>query len=454
LLAAANLLQQLGHEIPTTITAKLRHLNAICQLTTIMSGQPNAPPTYPTSPRVVPATPPRVAVAAPPRVATTSNTITAPNTIQQLPIVIMHQRLTWHNNPFQILADDEDNDDTNTVVASNCSPRMLHPTQRAQTIQPTSQCLPLCPPLFGGRLHYVQKNPTAKPTTAPASFVISMPRSCTIWSWAPPPTSPQTLLFLPPITPSVTLHDLRPHRYNTIPTHTPTVIPHYIFIEPDDDRLDRPITKSSTPPRQSIHLINTRLPGNIANTQLPGNISLQAIHHVMQLKATKLATKSQWTGHIIDIKEVCFGVIHPVTKQTITQYRKLQHDPNLKDLWVPAMSKELHRLAQGKPGITKATNTIFFLPHDEIQNIPKDQTVMYACIVIDHRPQKEDPNCIRITLGGNRINYPFELTMRTTDMVSSKLLWNSTISTPGACFAETDIKNMYLETPLDHFDPH
>jgi hypothetical protein len=37
-------------------------------------------------------------------------------------------------------------------------------------------------------------------------------------------------------------------------------------------------------------------------------------------------------------------------------------------------------------------------------------------------------------------------------MVSSKLLWNSTISTPGACFAGADIKNMDLETPLDCFE--
>jgi hypothetical protein len=152
LLAAADLLQQLGHVIPTTTTAKLKHLNAIWQLTTIMSGQPNAPPPHPTSPRVVPATPPRVAIAAPPRVATTSNTITAPNTIQQLPIV--HQHLTWHNNPFQILADDEDDDDTNTDVASNCSPRVPHPTHSAHK---QSNHLPLCPPPFGGRLHYICK---------------------------------------------------------------------------------------------------------------------------------------------------------------------------------------------------------------------------------------------------------------------------------------------------------
>jgi hypothetical protein len=55
LLAAVNLLQQLGCAIPTTTTAKLKHLNAIRQLTTIMSGQPNASPNDPTSPRVVPA---------------------------------------------------------------------------------------------------------------------------------------------------------------------------------------------------------------------------------------------------------------------------------------------------------------------------------------------------------------------------------------------------------------
>jgi hypothetical protein len=197
------------------------------------------------------------------------------------------------------------------------------------------------------------------------------------------------------------------------------------------------------PPRRSTWIINT---------QWLGNISPRVIHNVMQPEATKLAAKSQWTGPIIDIKEVCFGIVHPVTKQTITQYWKLQHDPALKDLWVPAMIKELHRLAQGKPGIVKATNTIFFLSHDEIRHIPKDQTVTHARIVINHRLQKEDPNRICITIGGNLINYPFELTICTTNMVSSKLLWNSTISMPRARFAGADIKNMYLDTPLDRFE--
>jgi hypothetical protein len=127
----------------------------------------------------------------------------------------------------------------------------------------------------------------------------------------------------------------------------------------------------------------------------------------------------------------------------------LQHDPDLKNLWVPAMSKELHRLVQGKTGLTTGTNTIFFLSHNAIRLIPTDRTVTYARIVIDHRPQKVDPNRVRITVGGNLINYPFELTTRTTDMIYSKLLWNSTISTTGTRFAGADIKNMYLKTPMD-----
>ncbi len=183
----------------------------------------------------------------------------------------------------------------------------------------------------------------------------------------------------------------------------------------------------------------------------------QALYHVIGLGFTNAPTitvprclsQEQHTGPIIEIKEYCNGVVHPITKETITHYRKLSKDPLLKELWIKEMSKELHCLAQGCLGITKGTNTIFFLSHTDICNIPTDRTVTYARIVIDHRPLKEDPNCVRITIGGNLIDYPFELTTRTADMVSSKILWNSDISTKGACFASADIKNMYLKTPLD-----
>jgi hypothetical protein len=56
---------------------------------------------------------------------------------------------------------------------------------------------------------------------------------------------------------------------------------------------------------------------------MPVNISIQAMHYVMTLKAIKVATNSQWTRPIIDIKELCFGIVHPITKETITQYKKI-----------------------------------------------------------------------------------------------------------------------------------
>ncbi len=115
---------------------------------------------------------------------------------------------------------------------------------------------------------------------------------------------------------------------------------------------------------------------------------------------------------------------------------KLIKDPILKDLWLKAMSKELHCLAQGCTGITKGINTIFFL--SVICIILSNR--IGACTVINHCPQKEDPNCVRITVGGNLIDYPFELTICTADMVPSKTLWNSVISTNKAHFAGTDIK--------------
>jgi hypothetical protein len=106
-------------------------------------------------------------------------------------------------------------------------------------------------------------------------------------------------------------------------------------------------------------------------------------------------------------------------------------------------------LAQGCPGITKGTNTIIYLSHADICKIPQDQTVTYARIVIDHCSQKQDPNRV---VGGNLIDYLFELTTHTADMVSSKILWNSVISTKDARFAGANIKNMYLKTPLDRYE--
>ena len=69
------------------------------------------------------------------------------------------------------------------------------------------------------------------------------------------------------------------------------------------------------------------------------------------------------------------------------------------------------------------------LSHEEIKNIPRDRMITYGRIVVDYREQKADPNRVRITAGGDLIDYPGEVSTRSSDLTTTKILWNSVLST-------------------------
>jgi hypothetical protein len=151
-----------------------------------------------------------------------------------------------------------------------------------------------------------------------------------------------------------------------------------------------------------------------------------------------------------NLEHLAMPMIHPTTGETISSYKKLMNDPDTMEIWQTAFGKDFKGMAQGdnKMG-QKGTNTIFVMTHAEILIIPADRTITYARAVIDFCPQKADPHRIRITAGGNLINYPGELTTRTANLTTSKLMWNSVLSTEGAKHMCLDIKNFYLSAPLD-----
>ena len=105
-----------------------------------------------------------------------------------------------------------------------------------------------------------------------------------------------------------------------------------------------------------------------------------------------------------------------------------------------AICVELGRLSQWYK-YTKETYTIHFLTLEEIKKIPGDCTVTYARIVVDYCLQKNYPNHIHIMVEDNLIEYPGELTTRTADITTSKVMWNSAIRTPGARYESADVKN-------------
>ena len=88
---------------------------------------------------------------------------------------------------------------------------------------------------------------------------------------------------------------------------------------------------------------------------------------------------------------------------------------------------------------------------DQIKFITKDRVVTYAKVVIDFRLQTEDQNHVRITAGDNLIDYPGELVIRLADLITSKILLNSVISTKEARYMCSGITSFCLEKSSDRY---
>jgi hypothetical protein len=107
-----------------------------------------------------------------------------------------------------------------------------------------------------------------------------------------------------------------------------------------------------------------------------------------------------------------YPVLDASTGQQL-EHRQLRRHPAYKQVWDTSYANELGRLCQGighdDATATKqrveGTDTFRPIHYDDI---PTDRRsdVTYTRVVCEVRPQKEDPNRTRITIGGNRICYP------------------------------------------------
>jgi hypothetical protein len=74
--------------------------------------------------------------------------------------------------------------------------------------------------------------------------------------------------------------------------------------------------------------------------------------------------------------------------------------------------------------------------------------VKYGRVCVNYHPKKDDPNCMRLTVSGNKVNFPGDCGTPTVDMVTVKLYLNSVISTKGAHYCTIDLKDFYRMTPM------
>jgi hypothetical protein len=95
------------------------------------------------------------------------------------------------------------------------------------------------------------------------------------------------------------------------------------------------------------------------------------------------------------------------------------------------------------------TETIFFIQKHQA---PPDWTVTYGRICVNIRPQKEETHRTQLTVGGNLIKYPDDVSTPTANFTTAKILFNSVISTPNAKFMTADIKDFYLNTEMECYE--
>ena len=118
----------------------------------------------------------------------------------------------------------------------------------------------------------------------------------------------------------------------------------------------------------------------------------------------------------------------------------------MKIIWGNGLDNELGRLADGVPGVL-GTKTISFIFKSEI---PRDKKITYANMVCDEKPLKQEKYRVRLTIGGDKLDYFFETASPTTSLTETKILVNSVISDAhkGARFMTIDIKDFFLNTIL------
>jgi hypothetical protein len=137
------------------------------------------------------------------------------------------------------------------------------------------------------------------------------------------------------------------------------------------------------------------------------------------------------------------SVIHPSTGKEM-QYKDLMEDPDLGRSFETGLSIELGWICQGIRDIA-GTNTAFFI---DLRSISKNRKITYGKLVCDFKPNKNEKHRVRLTVGGDRLDYSGDTATSIADITTFKILVNSTLSTQDAQMMMMDIQHYYLGTLL------
>ena len=143
--------------------------------------------------------------------------------------------------------------------------------------------------------------------------------------------------------------------------------------------------------------------------------------------------------------EIIGTIFHPDTS-IYMEYRHLIKDPDIRATWTQSAENEFGCFMEVLKICIIGTKTMKMVHRS---NIRKDRKVACTLRVCNYRPHNEEDNRCHITLGRDRVEYPGYLSTQKVDLTTIKCLLNSMLSKLRARFMTADVKNLYLNTPLD-----
>ena len=218
-----------------------------------------------------------------------------------------------------------------------------------------------------------------------------------------------------------------PNENKTPVTKTPFGTPTYTL------RYNIPTPKSSNKFQPSIPTSNVPLNRHIGKPRItPYTHTKPTIHQKLQY------LQAQHIAHTLN------HIFENGKKQSLDMLLK----GPMKDIWNNSTSRELGRLAKGWKN-EAGNEALEFIPKSEV---PQHEKVTYANMVCDLREHKQDKFRVRLTVGGDKLEYFFETAAPAASLLEAKLIINSTISqsSKNARFMTLDIKDFFLQSTMKH----
>ena len=257
----------------------------------------------------------------------------------------------------------------------------------------------------------------------------------------PPPAHLPALPRVSTLVPNMSTLSPRVTKQIPVPISTPT------SKKPQDHPTLSPNTHNhrSRIPEHPLRLKITR-----ATTKAnPNLLKVQGTPRLLRSNTHTRSFRSRAVDHLLAQHLYQKYVHHIYDAQGIKQsVEKLLNGEHGTTRWQPAMSNEWGRLATVNQAGVQYTDTIEFISQEAV---PTDTRVTYASFVCDHRPLKTEPWRIRLVVGGDKLVYGSDAGSPATDMLETKLLFNSTISNTkhGDRFMSLDLKDMFLQSEME-----